>query len=707
MSSSTTATFGAAYLEAADAAARLALDHAEQRREPFTAADALIARLITTALRGERIATHSGLQDNPRRALGVRALIPLAAPELDTLRDCFDAAAQERRGSWHLPTKHVRIDLGPMHLAHWLARDDRFVLSMAASDHFVTNLRDSGLAVALWAIAPLFEELSIPLTIRSGWGLGRMADDRHSKLWQRCDSLYAALGIDPTPVARFRIGTGWSTHTAETVIGLRRDLIESWATADDLAERYRAYRVGQLIEGYYAKAKNGRATRKQVLVGQTSGRTLTAYFGGDWLAFLAYMGQEPHTKEAVITALPKVRVVGEGARTAEGVAAKHGLAAEDVKQMLAAFWQRSEANSPAEERVAAMKRFWDEFDRHLEALDPDINERPEAIQTRPQYWIRGHRTGANAESSWLSTSLLQEVHRLWGTVVLPRWPDRLVTGLEPHLVSTEAFGVALTFWYFVSSSVRRATSFGYANAQADIAKLEAARQSHVESLASLGAPVDASLFSELRALEQAHRHGREGWYETARDVVTRHRRAWAAEHRDSYLQRRWQSAVRSIAEIYHRTVADRGGKPLTAKQLATLAADTANQWFGGDLTLMCTSFRLPAPMAAPAYRQLLRCDPWALSDAVWDALNQARRPIGPLRWADRATEAVVHRASIDRLAAGAPVYMQVAEASAGNPRAKDVFGTDVRFIPAQFASDSGWARYGTLVQQVHAELLKG
>ena len=56
------------------------------------------------------------------------------------------------------------------------------------------------------------------------------------------------------------------------------------------AERYRTFRIGQLADRYYAKAKNGQALRKRVLT-KPLGRTLTAYFGGDWLAFLAYLGE--------------------------------------------------------------------------------------------------------------------------------------------------------------------------------------------------------------------------------------------------------------------------------------------------------------------------------------------------------------------------------------------------------------------------------
>lgn len=77
---------------------------------------------------------------------------------------------------------------------------------------------------------------------------------------------------------------------------------------------------------------------------------------------------------------------------------------------------------------------------------------------------------------------------------------------------------------------------------------------------------------------------REG-FEILRDVVTRHRRAWAAQHLDGYLRHRWDSELRQVSREYSRRIAA-AGKPPTPRQFASFAASVANHWFGGDLAAL-------------------------------------------------------------------------------------------------------------------------
>ena len=47
----------------------------------------------------------------------------------------------------------------------------------------------------------------------------------------------------------------------------------------------------------------------------------------------------------------------------------------------------------------------------------------------------------------LSKDLQAEIENCWQTTLLPRFPDRLATNLNPHYTLASTFGVALRFWH--------------------------------------------------------------------------------------------------------------------------------------------------------------------------------------------------------------------------------------------------------------------
>ena len=114
-----------------------------------------------------------------------------------------------------------------------------------------------------------------------------------------------------------------------------------------------------LVERYYAKAKNGRAKRRHVVT-KDHWRTLAAFFGGDWLGFVEYLGEQPHEDERVVTALPETKLIVAGTEKAAAIAAKKGIPIEEVERMLGAYWDGGE--SPVRLRAGVLAEYWREFD---------------------------------------------------------------------------------------------------------------------------------------------------------------------------------------------------------------------------------------------------------------------------------------------------------------------------------------------------------
>lgn len=731
--SDATVTFGARYAELGSVGERLALEAEEDGRAAFAAADAVLETLIGGALRGERVAKLVPAR-RKRDADSVELNVELTAEERSALAEHFEVAQQEKRGSWYVPEDEV-LSLGLIHLVHWMRRNSRLALNMADGERARPLFRGAPEAVAVWVLEPLFEELFLPLKLRGLSWLGKRTVEQQEKSWAVIDPLYAALGIDPEPLDRFRVATGWSRHTTEDVIALRQALVESWTRVADAAARYRTYRVGQLVERYYAKAKNGQALRKSVLT-KAHGRTLTAYFGGDWLAFLAYLGEEVHPREEIVQALPDTKLMVGGSARAAQVAAEHGLPAEEVQKMLAAFWQQSDHASPVEQRVDVLKRFWAEFDglharqasgmRSLWGLVQEhsyVHPRLDGGADSAEGDDDGQGDGVFAPRLYeelLSPELNADIERLWGTAVLPRWPDRLVTEPAPHARLSDAFGPALRFWEGAALTAWFLCEGPYS--RTDIDGLANYHHRELETLNELGCPVGGELFRELREAEQrygAPEHGtgltitisislfgdddREKEphvrFEQLRDIITRHRRAWAEQYLDRYLRSRWELELRAAAEDYHRHAAEKG-KPPTLKQFAKLAAPEANQWFGGDLTGIYGALGLRAPAAPTRAPRLVPRDPDGFATRLYERLRGEPYRLPP-SWKEDGSERERHN-NFTALAGMCVEYLQLEEALGESPELK-VFGRQKFTYRSSVLSDDpeeAWRLYSRAVHDV-------
>lgn len=374
---SSSETFGARYRQLTRLDERLALEHAEDRRAEFAQVDRVIDAIVVSALQGERVVQVT--KPWRRGDLDQIALLvdDASRPALD---EHFSFERHQTRGAWYLP-QTANLDVGTVHLAHWMKANERFALTLADAEDAKASLAEAD-AVALWsALVPLFDELCLPLKLRSVTRTSVKTPAYQRRYWkEHVEPVYDALGLADAEVAQFGVGTGWGTLNAEAVTARRSGLVAAWSRADlEAAARLRTHRIGLLVDQYYAKAKRGSARRRQVVT-KAHEPILSAYFGGDWLAFLSYLGEQPDPSEQLTSTLPKTELIP---LRRDGVAAAAG--------------EQTTTASPVEQRVRALERLWVEFDAvHAEQQPGMLSlygllayERPPSIHQGPDYYRPG------------------------------------------------------------------------------------------------------------------------------------------------------------------------------------------------------------------------------------------------------------------------------------------------------------------------------
>jgi hypothetical protein len=640
-------TFGARYLSLQSAQERLDFEREESRRAGFDAVDAQLDDIVLRALRGEQVIRVSR-PENRREHDGVH--LEVSGKMRPALDEHFAVERQQDRGAWYIP--HASgLSVGVVHTVHWWQLNRRFVVGMALRDTAGTSF-DTSDAVVIWsALEPLFEDLFLPLKLRSA-RLAPKTRDKQLPYWEKIiRPAYEALSHGADAVSQYGPGTGWAELDADGVMARRDALLSSWAQADiDTARRLRTYRISRLVEHYYSKAKNGRALRRRVTTNGLD-RALTAYFAGDWLAFLAYLGEEPDPNDEVTTALPKPQLIVGSAQRAATVAAAHGLPAEEVERMLDAFWNGSGGTSPVEERTNALRRFWQELDaihkrqqRGMKALWGLMD--PSGLHVGGPVGDSSDGYNPGLEKELLSSELLADLKRLWRTKPF-KSPERLVTEPAPTSAAAKALGPAFVFWQELGVSVWFICE-GPTRSRTDLSGLEEYLRDRpgFTQLAAMGYPVDTELFVELRAAESKLGPPEQYWkekrqigpdatirrggerrdgFELLRDIVTRHRRDWTAEHFDAYLRSRWRDELLGVGEAYNRFAADKT-KPPTITQFMKMATPAVGNWFAGDLSAVYSALGLKAPMTSPTYAPLLVEEPVTPLTRVFSELGGESHP---------------------------------------------------------------------------------
>jgi hypothetical protein len=310
----------------------------------------------------------------------------------------------------------------------------------------------------------------------------------------------------------------------------------------------------------------------------------------------------------------------------------------------------------------------------------------------------------------LSPDVVEEVDRLWDGVILPRWPETIVSEPYPHHLMAETLGPAVSFWHGVALTAWFVCEGP--TSRTTLPGLRAYYRRHLTELEQAGTPVHPSLFDELEHAERylgppqpvySHRqegaaHGvhmsmgmvigeRRAGFEMVRDVITRHRQGWSHRYLAEYLRHRWRSELTDVAYELNKSVAARGKLP-TFKQFARFASKAANHWFNGDLASLYAAIGENAP-ATSRRVDLLIGNAHDFVDAVYVALGAPpyeeamRNPGSPL--ADVCRQKA-------KLANAGVSYLQITEALGRAPEMKE-FGADRHEWEWAGGMERGWAAY--------------
>jgi hypothetical protein len=723
-------SFGRRALLTGSAAALMELENSENRSGRFSEIDSLVGDLIVRSLRGERILTMK--QDE----LYVNSVTieGLGREHREFLNEAFGLERQQSRGAWFLPER-VNIGGGVANFSHYFQETPRFAHAVASSEGGRVLLKSSPDAIFLWAVLePLFEELALPFELR-GRLSGTLSNEEHALAWSGVDEFFRELGFPVLEeLSLLRHGGGWHRlKSAAEQVEAKRQLLAALAREANpsMGARYRARAILPLLGQYYKKAKaDGRVKRKQALT-KAFHPLLAGFFGGDWLALVDYLGEEPHPEEQIVTALPKTTLKVGGASRAAEIAAKQGISAEEVQKIAAALWQQSAGASPVEERVAVLRRYWQSFDEIHERQRPGMRPLWGLVEESASIDLREPDSDSPYQPKLylelLSRELIADIERLWGTVMLTKWPDRIVSEPFPHFLMVETFGPALKFWQSCALTAWFICEGPYS--RTDMAGLAHHERRELSELKDLGTPVDERLFDELIKAERrlgpaepitddtsstdigygvtitmsVSSGSRRKGFDDLRDVITHHRRAWAEQHLDRYLRALWETEIGEAARAFNLLLGEKGGKAPTLKQFARAATPATNHWFGGDVSALYGAIGEKSP-AAPQRRVLMPKDRERFVRLVMDPLPSLQYERYPGRMSDEATQDFARK----ELAELGLKYVQLEEALGRSPEMKEL-GEKFTYRSKVIATDdeAAWQIYKQAVEHAKVEIMRG
>jgi hypothetical protein len=675
---------------------------------PYPQLDALTSEVVLSALGGARVAVVT--RDDRADILSMPVL---QETERQQVGEIFGYEAQQRRGAWFLPEDGA-VRTGYANLPFHFVQYSRFASGAARDDVAKPAFKNQPEALYFWAVLdPLFSALFRPLALR-GPDPPKRHVDAPKEAWAEIDATYAALGIDGGEfLATMRHGGGWSRLRAHDQLAWKQQFIAHLKRVmpSDIGARYRAWASTDLVERYYAKAKRSQPLMRQVLMKPLQ-RTLIAFFGGDWLAFLRYLGETPNPAEQIATALPEPRLYVDAPARVSEVAERHGLAPEEVERILAAYWETPSHDTPIHRRVKVLREFWAQLDTiharqasGMESLWGLVEEgehvslRVDDETTQPSVYRPG------LYRQMLPADLLQETNDLWGGAFLPTYPDAVVTAVDPYARMNATFGPALRFWngaaltaWFICEGPSSRT---------DMPGLAEYHRRDLAALEDLGCPVAPALFAELIEAEKklgppepieervedddgeditageitirvtltTSYGSRRAGFERLRDILTRHRRVWAAQYLEKYVRGLWETQLREAAREFNKLYEVKRKAP-TLKQFAKHADRATNDWFGGDISQLYRAIGEKSPVT-PARRRMLHDDASTFARKVFSAIGGK-----PTRWEDLAAtikgndrnrQDAEWRAHQDRekLASASIRYVQLREALDRPPTLKE------------------------------------
>jgi hypothetical protein len=717
-------SFGRQAVLATTPAAFLELEQRAEHGKQFAAIDGLVETLLHRSLRGEQVAELT----NDNRVFTVA--IPGLHPDHEAfLGQEFMLDVQQRRGAWFL-SEAVMLDVGwanfPFHFQH----QPSFATGIVTEERGKVRLHGSADALFFWSVLePLFEKLYYPFALR-GPLAGAKDRDWQRNAWHDAEAFLAALNfVVREMLAPMRYGGGWSKLRAQEQIHAKQALLQALLrqAGRPHAAHYRAHQVQRLLARYYRQAKQDPPKMRQVVTKDMQ-PILAGFFGGDWLAFLTYIGEEPHPDERIATALPEPRLLGADRDRVAAVAAAQGLPATEVERALAAFWGSDTATSPIEERFELLCAYWCEFDvihaRQRPGMTPLwglVDDGGISLTAHEPYHPSLYR-------QLLTSGLLARIERLWGACMLTAWPDRLVSTISPHALVAKAYGPALKFWHGCALTAWFVCEGPYS--RTDIRGLAAYYAREIAALAELGAPVDPTLFEELRHAEgrlgppqrivdpdRTTRHDvgdisltmqfstgtRRDGFELLRDIITRYRRSWSERYLEAYLRSRWETEIRDAARDFS-LLYERKGRAPNPKQFAPHAVEATNHWFGGDISSLYRMIGEKSPVEVQR-NHIMPDDRDAFVRSVYELLRPVAHALVPSATGEGSHDKYHYseehlRQSLEWMAEASVRYIQREEALCRPPTLDD-FGRDGFVYRAPALSpdlDTAWSIYQRVIK---------
>lgn len=490
-------SFGRKFLACETVSERAALEKENGKSERFTALDALVSESVAHCLHGERTV----LLKEDKLHFDKLTLNFLNEEQKQFIHQTYAVERQQERGAWNLPEK-INVNVGILNLPCHFQNHSHFPHESASRNFGTVLLKDSPEAVFLsYVLTPLVKELFFPIELKSSLA-GTFEYEELKTVWNKIDDFYAALGFgEISELAVFRPRGGWSKlGNITSQLEAKRLFLNALSKNihPEIGALYRIFVLSELVEQYYKKAKSDGVVKRKQVITKAFQPLLSGFFGGDWLALVDYLGERPHPDEQIVTALPKTQINVGGASRAKEVALKSGLPADEVERIAAALWQTSGGASPIEERVSCLKDYWRTFDeihsRQKSGMKPlwGMVEESDSIEFErnpnfpfyPQLYLE-----------FLPANLIQQIEKLWGTTMLNKYPERIVTEPFPHFVMAKVFGPALYFWQ--NCALTAWFLCEGPSSRTDMAGLAHHERYYLNDLEEMKTPVDSAMFSEL------------------------------------------------------------------------------------------------------------------------------------------------------------------------------------------------------------------
>ena len=594
----------------------------------------------------------------------------------------------------HVPTGG--LDLTAVRLPELVRVEPRWAISAAGFRNYV-EFTTLDAVICQRLLVPLLDSLAYIFRLRAGDG-PKSVKGRSERL-ARSREAYQVLGLEAGPLDTLLE----PELSAEQVISARGALVTGWAAyPQDVGERAMAFLCGWLAQAYYAKArKDGTVEAARVLTSNIA--PLLEATLGDWRTLVAYLGEAQASADATPVSIPTVTLPGA---------------------------------PPPEvaDRLATLRDWWSMYDARHAAQTAGMEPLHDLVPKRWSYGLPdedGAASRGGLDQRALGAELDARIKELWGSQVLSRRPETMVCQPRPLSVLAQLVHPAAGFWDELSLTAWFLCFGPYSRRMLD--QLESFQSDTRDALAELGSPVDLGIYQALLAVGERHpfltepfgigigvriavdfddagkpvvksemvepeRRSYPEVFETLRDIITRYRRAWLAEHLERYLDGLWRRDLRGAAEAYWKRYRGRGKAP-TVKQALPDVAAAAQRWFGSDHGGLARLLGFDGPITDSPVRsgRELPEDLSAMQYEVVERLLSLAKP---------RDDGCDRRRDLEPFAQHVSMVLIAWQATGSNPPRSTVFASSSRFVLDDlFGLDLDGA-YGLLLSAIHDALVR-